>query len=204
MKMFATFIISIAIGIFIIEAKSSMQLGIYSQTVGSCDFDMKYVFRDKYTSTAYFLGQYWKIRGTEIQKVNDKNLLVETLFAVSLKHGKLCSGPVKRELSNLAGSGYDFKKYRHKNGHTHILAEVLVQNLEMVKWLIENNGFVNSSVTRKDSPYHGQNIFELANSLNSRLQTQNSSMIFNLISTQEEFNKKISRRLTAPADFGVN
>jgi hypothetical protein len=190
MKILTSFFLFLAIPIIFLEIKTKPEISIYAAAFSQCDLTVDKIFESKYSVSSYFFGKYWFLRDIDISELDNKNYLVEVLFALSTLHPSACEQPVVEYLNKLSMVGYDYLGYRNEQGLTYIQAEVLVSNYVGVKWLIENNVYIDTPLLREDSPYHGQYILQIAESINAKNPSNNGKKIIAILEKHEKTLKK--------------
>ena len=171
--------ISIFLSVLLLEVFTSDEYKVYHKVMSDCDFNASSI------TPVNLVYEYWGIRNVQVKTIENKNELIEGLFSIFLYEDGGCNASAIRELELIATQGYKFNEYKDHRGLTWILKETFISNPLTVEWLINNGGFVNSKVENESSPYFGQDIFELAVSLDKFKSTDRTKKILFLLENKK-------------------
>lgn len=145
------------------------------KVVSYCDFN-KGVF-----SIKKLVYEYWKFRDVQVKDIENKDFAVHYLLMVSVFGDTSCNAMAFEELRKMKEQGYDFAALIGDTGRTWLQREVLIGEPVTVNWLLALDGFVNTTVVEDGSPYDGEDIFQLANSLYKKEPTARRARIVKLL-----------------------
>lgn len=174
-KILISVVVVISIPLAVIEWRTSPQMRLFAKTVSQCGFPA-----NPYIEVT---GKYWELRGVDASKVNTKDA-IEALTGVNTAFGEECWSATSAELNILRSAGFDFSSYRDDKGRPLLVSAVLLQEQNLVEWLLDHGGFMNYTI-KTPGPYEGKNIFYVARSLSENLKTRKSQEILTLISRYE-------------------
>jgi len=172
--------IGILLSVLLLEIVTPDEYKIFHKVMCDCDFSESSI------TPVNIVYKYWGIRDFQVKDIENKTELIEGLFAIFLYENNGCNASAITELQLIANQGYKFNEYRDHRGLTWILMETFANNPLTVEWLINNGGFVNSEVKIESSPYFGQDIFELAVSLDRFESTDKTKKLLTLIEGQKK------------------
>lgn len=186
MKIIFSLILAACLSLFILEIKGDPVTKVYSAAFSKCDLEFNQIFANRYFAVDYILGKYWNIRDLQVSEAYDQSRLVEALFVLSSKYGSACQKAVFSKLNELEAGGYKFADYRYENGFTLIQGAVLLGDFNAVIWLLENYGFVNSTITKESSPYFDFDIFKLSKKLSEERPSGDRAKIYEALVSYEK------------------
>ena len=162
-----------------IELRVSPGTRVFSETIYECDYKISEIMTNTTLLSSVFIGFYWHEFASSINQDDDLSQMVEALNSMHDGDRTRCNEIVIAKLNKIKQLGFDFSAHKDQKNRPLIFGAILLQNKEMVEWLLKNGGYTDFKVQSVDSEYHGMNLPDLAGTLDLKFGNQVSLYIKN-------------------------
>lgn len=171
------FVVMFVVYVVFIELRVSPSTRVFSETIYECDYKISEIMTNTTLLSSVFIGFYWHEFASSINQDDDLSEMVEALNSMHDGDRTRCNEIVIAKLNKIKQLGFDFSAHKDQKNRPLIFGAVLLQNKEMVEWLLKNGGYTDFKVQSVDSEYHGMNLPYLAGTLDLKFGNQVSLYI---------------------------
>lgn len=160
-----------------IELRVSPSTRVFTETIYECDYKISEIVTSTTLLSSVFIGMYWHELASSINQDDDLPEMVEALNSMHDGDRTRCNEIVISKLNKIKRLGFDFSAHRDQKNRPLIFGAILLQNKEMVDWLLRNDGYTDFKVQSVGSEYHDMNLPNLAGALDLKFGNQVSLYI---------------------------